>query len=62
MLTRNQSRKLEPNIDFDEASKAWNANKRKMENGCYVYICGAPMNDGKPCQNILSKCRKHISK
>jgi hypothetical protein len=25
-------------IDFDGASKAWNANKRKLSDGCYEYI------------------------
>ena len=24
-------------IDFDAASKAWNKNKRRIGNGCYVY-------------------------
>ena len=37
MLTRNQ---LQPRIDFDEASRAWNQNKKKIDNGCYIYICG----------------------
>ena len=25
-------------IDFDEASREWNANKKKVGNGCYQYI------------------------
>ena len=29
---------LSPNIDFDEASRLWRANKRRMGNGCYKYI------------------------
>jgi hypothetical protein len=29
---------LAVNIDFDEASKAWNSNKRKLGNGTYEYV------------------------
>ena len=28
----------EVNIDFDEASAAWKANKKSLGNGCYKYI------------------------
>ena len=28
---------LDIDIDFDEASKAWNKNKIKTGNGCYTY-------------------------
>jgi hypothetical protein len=28
---------LDIDIDFDEASKAWNKNKIKTSNGCYRY-------------------------
>lgn len=40
MKTRSQtSRKLyEVNIDFDEASNAWRANKKYIGNGTYEYI------------------------
>jgi hypothetical protein len=46
MITRSQSIKqykrpnyveLDIDIDFDEASKAWNKNKIKTGNGCYRY-------------------------
>jgi hypothetical protein len=45
MVTRSQSKnnkrpnymELEIDIDFDEASKAWNKNKIKLGNGCYQY-------------------------
>jgi hypothetical protein len=45
MVTRSQSKNYKrPNyvefdidIDFDEASKAWNKNKIKTGNGCYIY-------------------------
>jgi len=29
----------EVNIDFDEASAAWKANKKSTGGGCYRYIC-----------------------
>lgn len=47
MFTR-QSRVI---IDFDEASKAWNSNKKKLDNGCYQYICGALTKKGNTCKN-----------
>jgi len=45
MVTRSQSKnykrpnyvELDIDIDFDEASKAWNKNKIKTGNGCYRY-------------------------
>lgn len=44
-VTRSQSKpvlttpkELDVNIDFDEASGAWNANKKKLGNGMYKYI------------------------
>jgi len=45
MVTRSQSKNYKrPNyvefdidIDFDEASKAWNKNKIRTGNGCYKY-------------------------
>ena len=29
----------EVNIDFDEASNAWRANKKNLNNGTFKYIC-----------------------
>ena len=26
-------------IDFDEASRAWRANKKAIKNGCFIYLC-----------------------
>jgi hypothetical protein len=45
-------------IDFDEASRAWNANKKRMPNGEYRYICRIPECKRKPLlwQN---HCNKH---
>jgi len=39
MKTRSQSSValIETEIDFDEASLAWNKNKKKLGNGCYEY-------------------------
>jgi len=47
MKTRSQSKsvqfqELAVDIDFDGASEAWNANKKKLTNGCYTYVCGVP--------------------
>jgi hypothetical protein len=28
-----------PEFDFDDASVQWRANKRRLPNGCYQYIC-----------------------
>jgi len=45
MQTRSQTKyeneraKYEINIDFDEASAAWKANKKSIGNGSYKYIC-----------------------
>ena len=48
----------EVNIDFDEASKAWHQNKKKLEEGTYIYVCGKPTLKGTPCQNkpMNGKC------
>jgi hypothetical protein len=48
MQTRSQTKhentipKYEVNIDFDEASSAWKANKKSIGNGQYKYICQKP--------------------
>jgi hypothetical protein len=34
-------------IDFDEASKEWRANKKKNKDGSFSYICGATCSNGK---------------
>jgi len=55
-------------IDFDEAHDEWTANKRRKDNGEYVYICGAPLRKGKKCVldccdtiGLYSGCREHYS-
>ena len=34
---RNRKKIYDVDIDFDEASKAWLQNKKKLGNGCYSY-------------------------
>jgi len=57
MQTRSQSKalELEVNIDFDTASMHWNANKKKLENCCYVYVCGKQLQNGEFCKKKLYK-------
>jgi len=59
MKTRSQTAKelneLEVNIDFDYASKMWNANKKKLLNGCYQYVCGKELNNSCFCKRKLAK-------
>ena len=57
MQTRSQTRTqasyssalFQVDIDFDEASNAWKANKKSTGNGCYKYICSARTKAGKDC-------------
>jgi hypothetical protein len=39
----------EVNIDFDEASAAWKANKKSKRNGTYRYVCQGLTKTGKKC-------------
>lgn len=47
MQTRSMSY---PNFDFDEASELWKANKKRLSNGCYQYICIGKTKSGNPCK------------
>uniref|UniRef100_A0A6C0HBY3 Uncharacterized protein n=1 Tax=viral metagenome TaxID=1070528 RepID=A0A6C0HBY3_9ZZZZ len=57
MLTRSQTKnqiqlhivEYEVNIDFDEASAAWKANKKSKGNGTYRYVCQGITKTGKKC-------------
>jgi len=49
MRTRNSL--YNTSIDFEEASKCWNENKRRVKHG-YEYICGAI------CKNKFHFCQK----
>ena len=46
-------------IDFDEASRAWRANKKKNKDGSFSYICGATCSNGKACTKVNCKNVKH---
>jgi hypothetical protein len=64
MKTRSQSKSVQfqehsVDIDFDEASEAWNANKKKLSNGCYQYVCGKPISDGGFCKKKNHKNSTH---
>jgi hypothetical protein len=43
----------EVNIDFDEASEEWKANKKYIGNGTYKYVCGKK---GIRNDNCMLKC------
>jgi len=45
------AKELEVNIDFDEASIAWRANKKSSGNGCYKYVCEHRNKNNKKCRN-----------
>jgi hypothetical protein len=58
MKTRSQtnyenSALYEVNIDFNEASEAWKANKRSIGNGSYKYVCAKKNKNNNCC---LRKC------
>jgi hypothetical protein len=54
---------FEVNIDFNDASLAWRANKRSIGGGCYTYKCPHVGNKNRKCRNepIPSQeyCNKH---
>jgi hypothetical protein len=53
----------EVDIDFDEASKMWKFNKKRMGNGTYKYICCELNKSGLKCgRNIeddAKYCKTH---
>lgn len=63
MKTRSQTTKttFEVDIDFDEASKYWNANKKKTGNGTYKYVCGKLLKTGKFCKQNRQSGREFCS-
>ena len=64
MITRSISKYLSNkivypvDIDFDEASSAWNENKRSIGNGEYEYICVKKMRNTR--KYIESPYQSHI--
>ncbi len=61
MKTRSQTIKheLDVNIDFDEASQYWNANKKRTGNGCYKYVCGKQLKNDNFCKRNLKKGKEY---
>lgn len=51
-------------INFDEASRAWMMNKKRV-GASYKYVCGHRTINGGACQNVVSantKCYRHKKK
>ena len=66
MQTRSQTKQLKPqlyevNIDFDEASQLWKANKKSVGNGSYKYICLQKTKQGKNCKREALPCCDHCN-
>ena len=62
MQTRSQTKKQSFTIDFDEASRAWTANKKRIRNGCYKYVCCVEKNGklcNKKCLAGENYCKTH---
>jgi hypothetical protein len=57
---------MEFGIDFNDASKCWRENKKRKENGIYVYKCMGLTQEGKPCRKEAMKvigaeyCKIHL--
>jgi hypothetical protein len=75
MKTRSQTKKetntvirplqlYEVNIDFDEASEAWRANKKSIGNGSYKYLCARISKNNNCCSNKClhgeDYCKTHL--
>jgi hypothetical protein len=74
MKTRSQTKPIEltapnfvlyeVNIDFDEASREWQSNKKSIGNSSYKYVCQKVGNTGKMCRSKCLAgqhyCSKHI--
>jgi len=66
MITRSQKKEYSVDINFDEASKEWKANKKYMGNGTYKYVCCAKTLSGSPCKResvlFYNYCKTHLPK
>ena len=68
MDTRSQTKQAlySVEIDFDDASEEWRANKKSMPNGMFKYICGCPTKSGAKCMRPRKTghefCTTHIKK
>ena len=55
-LLLQKQQKHSSNIDFDAASEAWRANKVKIGQGHYAYLCSATtQTTGKSCKNTCKE-------
>ena len=63
MQTRSMSKIVEykVNIDFDEASRYWHSNKKKLPNCCYQYVCGFQKQNGNFCKKTRVKNKEHCN-
>ena len=56
----------EVNIDFDEASKSWKANKKSIGNGSYKYMCCGITKTGNKCNrqslDFVDFCKIHLNR
>ena len=52
-------------IDFDEASRMWKANKKSIGNGSYKYVCSQKTKSGNKCKReslpSCDYCNQHIT-
>jgi hypothetical protein len=48
-INNNNKALYEVNIDFDEASAAWRANKKQVVDGTFKYICCGLTKTGNKC-------------
>lgn len=52
-------------IDFDEASRMWKANKKSIGNGSYKYICSQKTKSGNKCKREslpgCDYCKTHFN-
>ena len=49
---------MEHGIDFDAASAAWRANKKKLDGGWFVYVCEYIHSNGKQCTRAVESAKK----
>jgi hypothetical protein len=71
MNTRSKTKQLRKmeytvDIDFDEASSAWRANKKPVKNGCFKYLCCQTTLSGNLCkrERLINDlyCKQHCVK
>ena len=51
---------LDVDIDFDDASREWNRNKRRVGQ-MYQYVCGQTCRSGNPCKKLPVNGELHLS-